>query len=149
MSLIKIKAGNYEFIAKLEEEKAPKTCEVFKKLLPLSNKTIHCRWCGEAVWVPLDDMELENENHTTYPSKGEILFYPGGSIGAELLLPYGSCVFTSKVGNLSGNHFLTIISNLEKLEKLGGELLENGAVDITFEEFVDANHPATTQFVTK
>lgn len=77
---------------------------------------------------------MEKENHTTYPSKGEILFYPGGEIGGELLLPYGSCAFMSKVGGLSGNHFLTIESNLENLEEVGKELLEHGACEIKFEE---------------
>ena len=133
--MINIATGKYKFLAKLEVEKAPKTCEVFKKMIPYTNKLYHCRWCGEAVWIPIDEqISLENENHTTYPSKGEILFYPGGVIGGEFLLPYGSCTFTSKVGPLAGNHFLTIQNNLEDLAKLGNELLEHGARTITIEE---------------
>jgi hypothetical protein len=133
--MIKITAGKYEFLAKLEEKKAPKTCEAFRKMLPYTNKLYHCRWCGEAVWTPIEEqINLENENHTTYPSKGEILFYPGGAIGGEFLLPYGSCAFMSKVGGLAGNHFLSIENNLEDLEELGKELLEHGTCMITFEE---------------
>ena len=36
-------------ICVLEEEKAPLTCEFFKKMLPIKNKIIHVRWSGEAV----------------------------------------------------------------------------------------------------
>lgn len=35
MTKSKITSGRYEFIGKLEKELAPKTCEVFKALLPL------------------------------------------------------------------------------------------------------------------
>ena len=39
--MIKITAGKYEFSAKLEEKKAPKTCEAFRKMLRTpTNSTI-------------------------------------------------------------------------------------------------------------
>ena len=51
MTKVKVTIAGVEFNAVLEEEKAPKTCEVFRKMLPLKNKVIHVRWSGEAVWI--------------------------------------------------------------------------------------------------
>lgn len=136
MTLLKISAGKYNFVAKMEEELAPKTCKAFRKLLPFKNKIIHVRWSGEAAWIPLGDFNIGigYENHTSHPSKGEILVYPGGISETEILIPYGSTSFSSKVGQLAGNHFLTIIEGNELLTDLGKEVLWNGAQDIIIEE---------------
>ncbi len=135
MTNLKISAGGFVFKARLEEEKAPKTCRAFLKLLPFKNKIIHVRWSGEAVWIPLGDFDLGlgYENHTSHPSIGEILLYPGGISETEILLPYGSTSFSSKVGQLAGNHFLTIVEGNEKLTELGRKVLWEGAQDIIFE----------------
>jgi len=136
MTVLKITAGGYKFIALMEEKKAPKTCQAFKKLLPFKNRIIHVRWSGEAVWVPLGDFGFVNyyENHTSHPSKGEIIVYPGGISETEIFIPYGSTSFSSKVGQLAGNHFLTIIEGNENLANLGEDVLWKGAQDIIFEE---------------
>ena len=136
MTNLKITAGGFIFKARLEEENAPKTCSAFLKLLPYKNKIIHVRWSGEAVWIPLGDFNLGvgYENHTSHPSKGEILLYPGGISETEILLPYGSTCFSSKMGQLAGNHFLTIIEGKEKLPELGKKVLWEGAQDIIFEK---------------
>jgi len=135
MAQIKISAGRYSFIAKMEEEKAPRTCEAFKALLPWKTQIIHVRWSGCAMWAPLGDFHVGfgNENHTSYPSKGEILFYPGGLSETEILIPYDSCIFSSRVGLLAGNHFLTIERDLDVLAKLGNEILWTGAKELLFE----------------
>jgi len=46
---------------------------------------------------------------------------------------YGSVCFASKVGQLAGNHFLTITENRGQLRPLGELVLWNGAQDILFE----------------
>jgi hypothetical protein len=51
----------------------------------------------------------------------------------EILLAYGGVRFASKVGQLAGNHFLTITSGLEDVTKLGVSTLWDGAQDIRFE----------------
>jgi len=117
---VKIITGGYSFIAEFAEE-APLTSEAFKKLLPYRQKVIHVRWSGEGVWVPLGKFELGVgfENHTSYPSVGDILFYPGGYSETEIIIAYGSCSFASKMGPLAGNHFLTITGGRENLRALG------------------------------
>jgi hypothetical protein len=108
---------------------------VFRRLLPFRNRTIHVRWSGEGIWIPLGDsrVDLPFENHTSYPSKGEILFYPGGLSEVEMILAYGSVSFASKVGPLAGNHFLTIVEGRENLSALGRLVLWEGAQEILFE----------------
>ena len=64
MTELKFKIGKEELKAVLEEEKAPLTCEFFKKMLPIKNKIIHVRWSGEAVWIPA--IEATNEFNGLY-----------------------------------------------------------------------------------
>ena len=74
--------------------------------------------------MPLPELTLELafENHTCYPAKGELLYYPGFISVREILIPYGASVFGSKVGLLPGNHFATITEGLDALETLGDGL---------------------------
>jgi hypothetical protein len=136
MSTLRITINALEFTARLEEEDAPQTCAAFTKLLPFRNKIIHARWSGEAAWIPLGDFQVgvNYENHTSYPSPGQILLYPGGFSETEILFPYGATHFASKLGQLAGNHFLTIVSGNEQLKELGRLVLWEGAQDILFEK---------------
>jgi hypothetical protein len=87
------------------------------------------------VWIPLGDLDfgVGYENHTSYPAPGQVILYPGGISETEILLAYGSVHFASKMGQLAGNHFLTILSGAENLAELGRMALWQGAQDIRFE----------------
>jgi hypothetical protein len=134
MTNVSIEAGPYVFEAKLEETRAPKTCDFFLELLPFKNRVIHSRWSGEAVWIPLGDFEtdLDYENHTSHPSRGDVLLYPGGYSETEILFVYGSSCFASKMGQLAGNHFLSVCKGHENLEEFGKLVLWQGAQAIEF-----------------
>ncbi|HEY2134219.1 MAG TPA: DUF3830 family protein [Acetobacteraceae bacterium] len=134
MTDIKISAGPYHFTARFEDSAAPKTCAKFRSLLPYYERIIHVRWSGEACWIPLGDLDLglAYENHTSFPAPGQILLYPGGISETEILLAYGSACFASKMGQLAGNHFLTITEGQENLVALGKHVLWHGAQDIVF-----------------
>jgi hypothetical protein len=134
MTALSITAGPYTFHARLEEDRAPQTCEAFVKLLPFEQKVIHVRWSGESTWIPLGDFDIGVgfENHTSHPAPGQILLYPGGFSETEILLPYGGCRFSSIVGQLAGNHFLTVFEGSENLRPLGEMTLWHGAQDIVF-----------------
>jgi hypothetical protein len=136
MTNLRITAGPYVFIARMELDAAPQTCAAFRTLLPYRQQIIHARWSGEACWIPLGDFKLGVgfEHHTSHPSRGDILFYPGGYSETEILFPYGSTCFASKMGQLAGNHFLTVIEGQEHLADLGRLVLWQGAQDILFEE---------------
>jgi Protein of unknown function (DUF3830) len=135
VTMLRIKAGPYEFDARMEEEAAPKTCAKFASLLPYRQQIIHVRWSGEGCWIPLGnlDLGLAYENHTCHPAPGDIILYPGGISETEILLAYGAVCFASKVGQLAGNHFLTIVGGRENLTALGKLTLWKGAQDIVFE----------------
>jgi Protein of unknown function (DUF3830) len=134
MSRILITAGGMHFVAETHAD-APLTVNAFSKLLPYRQKLIHVRWSGEGCWVPLGDFQLGVgfENHTSHPSAGDILFYPGGYSETEIILAYGGCSFASKMGPLAGNHFLTIVQGREQLPALGRKVLWEGAQDVLFE----------------
>jgi Protein of unknown function (DUF3830) len=134
VSDLKITAGPFEFGARWEKEESPKTVEAFEKLLPYRQKIIHVRWSGESAWIPLGefDVGVGFENHTSFPAPGEILIYPGGYSETEILFPYGGTRFASIVGQLAGNHFLTISEGKENLRALGELCLWEGAQDIVF-----------------
>lgn len=134
MNHLRITAGPFTFLACLEETAAPQTCAAFTQILPFRNKIIHARWSGEAAWIPLGDFKLDVgfENHTSHPSRGDILFYPGGYSETEILFPYGSACFASKMGQLAGNHFLTIVEGQAQFAELGRMVLWQGAQDIVF-----------------
>ncbi len=135
MTMLKITAGGHAFLARMEEEKAPRTCEAFRRILPWTNQVIHVRWSGESCWIPLGEMDfgLAHENSTSHPAPGEILLYPGGLSETEILFPYGGTLFSSIVGQLAGNHFLTIVEGNEQLRPLGVHCLWHGAQEILFE----------------
>lgn len=107
-----------------------------RALLPLGAKLIQTRWSGESAWVPLGERKLglEYEHHTSHPAPGELLLYPGSLSETEILFPYGATLFASKLGQLAGNHFATIVEGRELLGELGRRVLWEGAQDITLEE---------------
>ena len=135
MSSLRIAAGPFTFEARFETGLAPKTCDIFRRLLPYRQRVIHVRWSGEAVWIPLGETDLgvPVENQTSYPAPGQMILYPGGISETEILLAYGGVCFASKMGQLAGNHFITITSPLDDLPKLGKMVLWEGAQAIRIE----------------
>jgi uncharacterized protein DUF3830 len=129
-----ITVGSFKLIAGFESA-APLTGAAFRNLLPLKAHLLHVRWSGEAVWIPLGALALgvPPENATSYPSPGEVLFYPGGISETEILIPYGRTSFASTAGQLAGNHFLTIVSGAEHLKEIGRLTLWQGAQPVVID----------------
>ena len=134
--MLEIEASGFRFVARLEEEAAPRTVAAFRGLLPLESRIIQSRWSGESAWIPFGELDvgLGAENATSYPAAGEILLYPGGYSETEILFPYGPTCFASKLGQLAGNHFATIVEGAENLAELGRRVLWGGAQPICFAE---------------
>jgi hypothetical protein len=132
MNRLRINIGEYTFSGRLEDALAPKTCAMFRSLLPIKSYMLHVRWSGEGVWIPYGerDFGVPYENATSHPLPGQFILHPGGISESEILLAYGSVDFSSKVGQLAGNHFLTLIDNLHTLPELGNLVLWKGSQDI-------------------
>ena len=129
-----IEIDGLRFDAVFEEKKSPKTFDIFRKIMPFEGEIVHVRWSGEGVWIPLGNMDLsvEYEDATSYPIPGQILLYPQGKSETEILIAYGSVRFASKAGTLAGNHFATIVSDLEVLRQIGISTLWEGKKTIAF-----------------
>jgi hypothetical protein len=115
---------------------APRSVEVIRALLPLDRRLVHCRWSGEGCWIPFGEafLDLGPENATSHPAPGQIIVYPGGISECEILLAYGSVDFSSKVGQLWGNHIVSLTEGLEQLPEVGRRVLWDGAQPIVIRE---------------
>ena len=140
MNLLTVRIGTIAFSAVLHADRAPQTVRAFLARLPFDGRLVQARWSGEAGWIPLADYDLgvTHENVTSYPLPGQVLWHPPGLSEAELLVPYGSTCFSSRVGQLAGNHFLSIIDERGELAEIGRRLLWEGAQPIRF-EFVETS----------
>jgi len=131
---LKISVGPYVFDGKLESNLAPRTSGLFANMLPFESQVVHVRWSGEGVWIPFGDrrFDVPYENATSHPAPGQFILYPGGISESEFLLAYGGVDFSSKVGQLAGNHFLSLTGDLTALPELGKLVLWSGAQSINF-----------------
>ena len=108
----------------------------------MRSKLIHCRWSGEGCWIPFGDQKLTVgfENHTSHPAPGDVIVYTGDLSETEILIAYGAVDFSSKLGQLAGNHFATITGPghhdqvRDQLREMGRRVLWDGAQDIKIVE---------------
>ena len=132
--MLTVTAGGFTFGARFETA-APATVAAFRAMMPWQSKIVQVRWSGEAAWIPLGDKDfgVGYENHTSHPAPGHFLLYPGGISETEIIMAYGGCSFSSKMGPLAGNHFISLTSGLHNLPILGNKVLWEGAQDIFFD----------------
>ncbi len=135
MSDLRITVGDLSFTARWEAE-APETRAALQPWLPIRSQLIHCKWSGEGTWIPFGDRrpDVGYENHTSHPAPGQLIIYTGDLSECEILLAYGACDFSSKLGQLAGNHFATVVSGNEQLPELGRRVLWEGAQAIEITE---------------
>jgi hypothetical protein len=122
------------FPATLLEEAAPETAAFVRTLLPLHTELMHVRWSGHATWINIDEVdlpEIPRENHTVYPSRGDLLFYPGYKNEQEILVSCGPTCFKSPAGELAGNHFATLAASPESLDAIERRTLREGVLRTT------------------
>ena len=89
---------------------APRTVAVISLLLPLRSRLIHFAGAG-GLLDPVRRRAFLDLRPRTRPAtrrRAEIIVYPGGMSECEILVAYGSVDFSSKVGQLWGNHFATM-----------------------------------------
>jgi hypothetical protein len=144
MGTLRVSAGDLHCTGQWVDGTA-RTIEAVRAMLPLRSRLIHVRWSGEGCWIPFGDDKLPVgfENHTSHPAPGEIIVYTGDLSEGEILIAYGGVTFSSKLGQLAGNHFATIVSSggesdhdviRESLREMGRRVLWDGAQEIVIEE---------------
>jgi hypothetical protein len=137
MSQIELDIEGTVYTAELLEEAAPESVAAMREFLPLESTLMHVRWSGHATWVNIDDVDLPDiprENHTVYPSRGDILLYPGYRNEQEILLACGSTCFKSPAGELAGNHVAEVNAAKQELREMEQETLRTGQKDIKIRE---------------
>jgi len=139
MKRIIITSGQYTWLAVLQEELAPQTCDWFMQQLPYHTQFLQGRWSGKAVFSRLGTSaaHLPPENATVYPQTGQIVLYPGGERGVqgggEIYMPYGANAFACEYGKLAGNPLLAIIEGGVLLPAYGETVYTQGVQDVLFE----------------
>ena len=141
MADLHIRVGNLVFAADWEAD-APLTRAALEPWLPIRDRLIHCKWSGESTWIPFGDKrpDVGYENHNTHPAPGQLLIYTGEISECEILFPYGACMFSSKLGQLAGNHFATLVPDdgwADRLREVGRRTLWEGAQPITIRQMTD------------
>ena len=134
MSGLELVVDGEVFPATLLPDEAPESVATVKEIAPLQTELMHVRWSGHATWINIDDIELPEvprENHTVYPSCGDLLLYPGYRNEQEILVPCGPTCFKSPAGELAGNHFATLEASRDTLVELEERTLRDGALSAT------------------
>lgn len=134
MSNLELLVNDHTLTAQLHPDVAPASVAAVKDFLPLHTELQHVRWSGHATWINIDEITLPDvprENHTVYPSVGDLLLYPGYRNEQEILVPCGPTCFKSPAGELAGNHFATLDTPREKLEQIEERTLTDGSFDAT------------------
>jgi len=135
MSQLIVRAGDFTFQARFEEQLAPKTCAAFRKANAVREPGHPCALSGEGVWMPLAISISACLTRTTpaIPRPARSSSIPAASSETEIPLGLMAGVhFASKMGQLAGNHFITLTSGLENLAAFGKTVLWKGAQKIRF-----------------
>lgn len=134
MSKLEVNINGTVIQGELLESAAPKSVDALCGLLPMKSTLLHVRWSGYATWINLEGTDLPDlprENHTVYPSCGDVLLYPGYQNDKELLFSCGPTCFKSPAGEQAGNHVATINVSRDTLGSIETRTLEEGGQDIT------------------
>jgi hypothetical protein len=135
MSVLEIDIDGFETLSgELLEDEAPASVEAMRDFLPLESQLSHVRWSGHATWINIDEIdlpEIPRENHTVYPSRGDVLLYPGYENEQEILVSCGPTCFKSPAGELAGDHVCTLDVTADELVAIEEATLTDGMHDVT------------------
>ena len=123
MQDIELESGHFRAVGRLLPDMAPQTCGWFLAKLPFEVRVVQAVWSGMAVFADLAGAahDVPFENITSYPATGSILLYPGNAQGnaGEIYIPYGGNKFCCPIGQIAGNHFMTLTASMETLRDFG------------------------------
>jgi hypothetical protein len=130
-----------EYAAEWLKSAAPESVEAVRDVLPLETTLRHVIWSGHAVFAhefganPPDFSKLPRENTAVYPSRGDVLLYPGYDAPAEILIACGeTCLNDPYGGEMAGNTVATMQADDATLADLDERTAESGAKDVVLRE---------------
>ena len=134
--MLEITAAGMRFVARWEDELAPKTVAAFKAILPLDDRIIHCRWSGESNWIPWGDRDLGigPENATSYPHPGRAGALPRRPERDRASLPLRLLLVREQGRAPLGESLRDPRRGPGQLKELGRLTLWEGAQPISFKE---------------
>ena len=146
--LISLEERNVRCVARLLDEEAPKTCEVFWKSLPQAGNVFHAKYAGNEVFILVPRFAAEEpgpENRTIVPAAGDVMYFflppwirlpqavrdlgVDGRAVIDLAVFYdrNNLLLSPSEGFTPGNVFATIVRNLEAVRKAGQSVWYEGA----------------------
>ena len=140
--------------ADLLEKKAPRTCDLITRQLPLTGTSFHARWTGRECFVPVKlRKKPDRENAQFLISRGELMYWrefeqtygPHEMVGAEVIaFFYGPEYLRGEWrGYERGNVFAQIPqSEWELMEELGTRIWKEGSEEIKVNLIRPARPPA-------
>jgi hypothetical protein len=109
-----LEVGREEAVARLLEEKAPKTCDLIWKNLPLEGPAIHAKIAGPEFWFMVPLFQDEIENPAKEQEAGNICFW-----SIRQTIP----IFYERVSGIGlVNLWAKITENLEGIRREGRKI---------------------------
>jgi hypothetical protein len=126
--------------ARLNEEKAPKTCQAVWDALPFGGRAVHAQVSGDMFRMldeaPVGELEYESVGYFQHP--GSVVFYPPIK---EIAFCIGNAQFAATQGLFKLTPLAEIEGDFRAWAKKGDELRLTGARSIQFRRAADQSTP--------
>ncbi|MCY3775515.1 MAG: DUF3830 family protein [Candidatus Aminicenantes bacterium] len=142
---ITLKKRGISCVARLLDEKAPRTCEAVWNALPQQGEVYHAKYASNEIYILVPGFAPEEpgpENCSMVPAAGDVMYF---TLGPGLQLPVRSdsgapvidlavfydrdnLLLSPKMGPTPGNVFATIIKNRDGIRDGGNSVWREGAV---------------------
>jgi hypothetical protein len=147
---ITLKKRKISCVARLLDEKAPRTCDAVWNALPQEGEVYHAKYASNEIYILVPGFAPEEpgpENCSMVPAAGDVMYF---TLGAGLKLPVSggsepgapvidlavfydrdNLLLSPKMGPTPGNVFATIIKNGDAMRDGGNSVWREGAVGET------------------
>ena len=133
-------------VARLLEDKAPRTCAAVWAALPQEGGVFHAKYASNEIYTlvpPFPNDEIGAENRTVTPAAGDVCYFhfpagmsrPPAAVEAGLVGPFvdlavfydrDNLLLSPKEGFTPGNVFATIVENLDGIREAGNSIWREG-----------------------
>lgn len=140
MKFMEIELDGVVCRARLNEDKAPKTCQAVWEALPFEGRAVHAQVSGDMFRMldhtPVGDLELESATYFQHP--GSVVYYPGIK---EIAFCIGKAQFAATQGFFKVTPLAELEPDFSAWARKGDELRLTGARPIRFRRAADQTTP--------